>query len=63
MISAVYLINAKGDIILYRKYRDDVARYVRSPSPSLNSPSLQPPPRIAPYRALRRGANGGRVAA
>ena len=26
MISAIYLINAKGDIILYRKYRDDVAR-------------------------------------
>jgi AP-2 complex subunit mu-1 len=26
MISALYLINSKGDIILYRKYRDDVAR-------------------------------------
>ena len=36
MISAVYLINAKGDIILYRKYRDDVARYVRSPFPFLS---------------------------
>lgn len=26
MISAIYLINTKGDIVLYRKYRDDVAR-------------------------------------
>jgi len=26
MISAVYIINSKGDIILFRKYRDDVTR-------------------------------------
>ena len=26
MISAIYAINSKGDIVLYRKYRDDVTR-------------------------------------
>ena len=26
MISAVYLINLKGDILIYRAYRDDVSR-------------------------------------
>jgi hypothetical protein len=26
MISAVYLINLKGEILIYRAYRDDVSR-------------------------------------
>lgn len=26
MISAVYFINSKGDIVLFRKFRDDVTR-------------------------------------